>query len=208
MSSFDTSPLHTSSDVLVDGPLLITPSVFSDTRGFFFESWNINSFRESLLASGLASNDVYDIKFCQDNHSSSVCGVLRGLHYQIQPQPQGKLVRCSLGEIFDVAVDLRRDSPTFGSWVSAILSSSNFQQMWIPAGFAHGFLTLSQIAEVQYKATGFWNKNCERSLYWNDPSLAIAWPLKDLGLSEPLLSNKDKCAFFLKSYLDSDEVII
>jgi dTDP-4-dehydrorhamnose 3,5-epimerase len=120
--------------------------------------------------------------------------VLRGLHFQLPPEPQGKLVRCSMGAIFDVVVDLRRASPTYGQWVGAELSAENHQQLWVPEGFAHGFLTLSAVAEVQYKASGFWNRACERSLRWNDPALAITWPLEQAGVAQPLLAEKDAAA--------------
>ena len=119
------------------------------------------------------------------------------MHFQLPPHPQGKLVRCSVGAIFDVAVDLRRGSPSYGQWVSAELSAKNHQQLWVPVGFAHGFLTLSELAEVQYKASGFWNRDCERSLRWNDPALQIAWPLNRAGVVEPLLAAKDGEAPFL-----------
>ena len=117
--------------------------------------------------------------------------MLRGLHFQLPPEPQGKLVRCSVGAIFDVALDLRRHSRTYGQWVGAELSAENHQQLWVPVGFAHGFLTLSELAEVQYKASGFWNRDCERSLRWDDPALAIAWPLQQAGVQQPLLAAKD-----------------
>jgi dTDP-4-dehydrorhamnose 3,5-epimerase len=135
----------------------------------------------------------------QDNHSRSSCGVLRGLHYQLPPHPQGKLVRCVVGAIFDVAVDLRRSSSTFGQWVGAHLSAENHQQLWVPAGFAHGFLTLSEQAEVLYKTTDFWSRDCERAIRWDDPEVAIAWPLEALlagmpALEVPQLSAKDAVA--------------
>ena len=167
--------------VALEGPLLLTPRLFGDGRGFFFESWNQRTF-EALAGPGA---------FVQDNHSRSAQGVLRGLHYQLPPQPQGKLVRCVLGEIFDVAVDLRRSSPTFRHWVGARLSATNHQQLWVPAGFAHGFLTLSDQAEVLYKTTDYWSKECERAIRWDDPELAIAWPLADLGATSPQVSEKD-----------------
>jgi dTDP-4-dehydrorhamnose 3,5-epimerase len=170
---------------VIEGPLLITPRVFADGRGFFFESWNQRRFDEAVGTPTI---------FCQDNHSRSSKGVLRGLHYQLEPEPQGKLVRCTVGAIFDVAVDLRRSSPTFGQWVGAELSAENQQQLWVPVGFGHGFLTLSDTAEVLYKASGFWSKSCERSLLWNDPDLAIAWPLDRLNGSAPLLAEKDAAA--------------
>jgi len=117
--------------------------------------------------------------------------VLRGLHYQLPPHPQAKLVRCIVGEIFDVAVDIRRSSPSFGQWVGAVLSAENHQQLWVPEGFAHGFLTLSEQAEVLYKTTDFWSRACERAIRWDDPALAIAWPLEALAGAEPQLSEKD-----------------
>ena len=168
------------------GPLLMTPRVFGDERGFFLESWNQRAFAAALDVDGQHVPD-----FVQDNHSRSSRRVLRGLHYQLPPHPQGKLVRCVLGEIFDVAVDLRRGSTTFGKWVGAVLSACNHQQLWVPAGFAHGFLTLSEQAEVLYKTTDFWSRECERAIRWDDPSLAIAWPLQGL---EVQLSDKDAVA--------------
>lgn len=174
--------LRSVSGVVISGPLLITPQVFDDARGFFYESWNQLRFDEAV---GAATT------FVQDNHSRSCLGVLRGLHYQLEPHTQGKLVRCPVGEVFDVAVDLRRSSPTFGQWVGAVLSAVNYQQLWVPGGFGHGFLTLSEQAEVQYKASGPWSKACERSIRWNDPELAIAWPLERLGGVQPLLAQKD-----------------
>lgn len=166
----------------VDGPLLVSPRAFGDERGWFFESWNQRTFDEAV---GEA------VVFSQDNHSRSIQGVLRGLHYQLAPEPQAKLVRASIGEIFDVAVDLRQGSATFGQWVGARLSAENKHQLWIPEGFAHGFLTLSPVAEVQYKARGFWNKECERAIIWNDASIDIQWPLDQLGGAEVSLSGKD-----------------
>ena len=173
----------------IEGPLVLTPRVFGDGRGFFFESWNQRSFAEVL---GVAADEAP--VFHQDNHSRSSRGVLRGLHYQLQPEPQAKLVRCVVGEVFDVAVDLRQASASFGQWVGARLSAENRRQLWVPVGFAHGFLTLSESAEVLYKASGFWSKSCERSLHWNDPSIAIDWPLELLNGSEPLLADKDASA--------------
>jgi dTDP-4-dehydrorhamnose 3,5-epimerase len=170
----------------IDGPLLITPRVFADERGFFFESWNQRSFDEALGVPAVPSPS-----FSQDNHSRSARGVLRGLHYQLEPEPQGKLVRCVVGEVFDVAVDLRRSSSSFGQWVAVRLSDTNHQQLWVPVGFAHGFLTLSESAEVLYKAAGFYSKTCERSLRWNDADIGIEWPLSELAGLEPLLAPKD-----------------
>ncbi len=158
--------------------LLIEPKVFGDERGFFFESFNQKVFNE---ATGL------DINFVQDNHSKSAQNVLRGLHYQLSPRAQGKLVRVIAGEIFDVAVDIRKGSPTFGKWVAEVLSVGNKRQMWIPPGLAHGFLVLSESAEVLYKATDYYAPEYERCILWNDPDLAIAWPLE----GDPVLSVKD-----------------
>lgn len=158
--------------------LLLTPKVFGDDRGFFFESFNARQFAE---LSGHAGD------FVQDNHSRSSRGVLRGLHYQLPPKTQGKLVRVVLGEVFDVAVDIRRDSPTFGRWVGARLSAENRQQLWVPPGFAHGFVTLSEYAEFLYKTTDYYDPQLERSIAWNDPDLAIDWPL----VEAPVLSAKD-----------------
>jgi len=168
----------------LDGPLLLTPRLFGDERGFFYESWNQGVFD---AAAGLT-------RFVQDNHSRSCRGVLRGLHYQLPPHPQGKLVRCMVGAIFDVAVDLRPSSPSFGQWVAAELGAANHRQLWVPAGFAHGFLTLSEHAEVLYKTTDFWSRECERAIRWDDPQLAIAWPLEALEGTEPQLSDKDALA--------------
>ncbi|WP_251864322.1 dTDP-4-dehydrorhamnose 3,5-epimerase [Achromobacter sp. Marseille-Q4962] len=158
--------------------LLLEPRVLGDERGFFFESFNQAAFE---AATGLQP------RFVQDNHSRSIQGVLRGLHYQIE-QPQGKLVRVCAGEIFDVAVDLRRSSPSFGKWVGTLLSAENKRQVWIPEGFAHGFLTLSDFAEVLYKTTDYYAPRHERCIRWDDPELAIAWPCRQL----PLLSEKDR----------------
>ena len=184
-------PLTGSGGQPLEGPLLITPRVFGDDRGFFYESWNERSFQSALVEAGVAADEAQSIRFRQDNHSRSIRGVLRGLHFQLLPEPQGKLVRCSLGEIVDVAVDLRRSSSTYGQWVSAELSAANQQQLWVPVGFAHGFLTLSDVAEVQYKASGFWNRDCERSLRWDEPSLQLTWPLARAGVAAPLLAAKD-----------------
>ena len=185
----------------LQGPLLLTPRVFGDDRGFFFESWNQQAFAAACEAHGQKAPG-----FVQDNHSRSSRGVLRGLHYQLEPEPQGKLVRCPVGEVFDVAVDLRRSSPTFGEWVGAELSAENHNQLWVPVGFAHGFLTLSEHAEVQYKASGYWSKACERSIRWSDPQLAIAWPLEALGGIEPLLAEKDAAAPTLAEAIAAGEV--
>lgn len=158
--------------------LLIEPKVFGDARGFFFESYNRHAFKE---ATGL------DVDFVQDNHSKSAKGVLRGLHYQLPPKAQGKLVRVVQGEVFDVAVDLRKSSPTFGCWVGDILSAENKKQLWIPPGFAHGFVTLSDTAEFLYKTTDYYSPVHERCIRWDDPVLAVEW----LQQGAPLVSAKD-----------------
>jgi len=185
----------------VEGPLLLTPRVFNDDRGFFYESWNRRNFAEAL---GIKTEESPN--FLQDNHSRSTRGVLRGLHYQLEPNPQGKLVRCVAGEIFDVAVDIRRSSNTFGQWVGVHLSGINHQQFWIPVGFAHGFITLSESADVLYKASGYWNKECERSMLWSDSELAIKWPLELIHDNVPLVSSKDSPAPTLAEALSSGAV--
>lgn len=162
----------------LDGVFVFEPKVFGDARGFFFESFNARNFE---AATGTRLN------FVQDNHSRSARGVLRGLHYQIR-QPQGKLVRVTTGEVFDVAVDLRKSSPTFGKWYGHRLSAENKFQLWIPAGFAHGFVVLSDSADFLYKTTDYWAPEFERCIAWNDPDLAIDWPLAGMT---PLVSAKD-----------------
>jgi dTDP-4-dehydrorhamnose 3,5-epimerase len=157
--------------------LVVEPAVFGDARGFFFESWNRRAFAAAVGR---------DVEFVQDNHSMSLRGVLRGLHYQLE-RPQGKLVRVVAGEVFDVAVDLRRSSPTFGRWVGERLSASNRRMMWIPAGFAHGFVVTSEAAEFLYKTTDYYAPGDERTLLWNDPAIGIAWPLD----TPPVLKSRD-----------------
>ncbi len=159
---------------------LIEPKVFGDDRGFFFESFNQRQFNEALGR---------EVIFVQDNHSRSAKNVLRGLHYQIV-QPQGKLVRVVQGEVFDVAVDIRKSSPTFGQWVGEILSEENKKQLWLPEGFAHGFVTLSDHAEFLYKTTDYYAPEYERCIHWDDPKLGIIWPL----VGEPQVSEKDNTA--------------
>lgn len=163
--------------------LLLEPQVFGDDRGFFLESFNQRRFDDIVGR---------HIEFVQDNHSRSARHVLRGLHYQIR-QPQGKLVRVVAGEVFDVAVDLRRASPFFGQWAGTYLSADNKRQLWIPEGFAHGFLVLSDYAEFLYKTTDYWAPEHERCLFWNDPAIAIEWPLS----AEPMLSGKDQAGTIL-----------
>lgn len=157
--------------------LLFAPRVFPDSRGFFFETWRKSTMEEHGVS----------LHFVQDNHSRSSQGTLRGLHYQHQ-RPQGKLIRAIVGEIYDVAVDMRRSSPTFGHWVAEVLSAENKKQLWVPPGFAHGFYVLSDVAEIVYKCTDYYNHGDEYSLRWNDPTLAIPWPLVT---GDPVLSEKD-----------------
>jgi dTDP-4-dehydrorhamnose 3,5-epimerase len=160
--------------------IIIEPKVFGDERGFFFESFNERDFMKLIGA-------TESVRFVQDNHSKSTKNVLRGLHYQIR-QPQGKLVRVVAGEVFDVAVDIRKNSPSFGKWTGATLSADNKRQMWIPAGFAHGFVVTSESAEFLYKTTDYWAPEYERCIAWNDPEIGIDWPI---GV-EPALSGKDR----------------
>jgi len=167
---------------------VISPRVFGDSRGFFFESFNRRALEGAI---------GQPLDFVQDNHSLSANGVLRGLHYQL-PHPQGKLVRVVRGEVFDVAVDLRRGSPTFGRWVGERLSAENKRQMWVPEGFGHGFLVLSEAAEFLYKTTDYYHPEDERAIRWDDPDLAIAWPL---GGAAPVISAKDAAAKPLREAL-------
>jgi len=168
------------------GVLLVEPRVFRDERGFFLEVWNAGKF----AAQGL------DVAFVQDNHSQSQAGTLRGLHVQL-PNSQGKLVRCTEGTIFDVAVDIRRDSPTFARWIGVELSAENFRQLWVPPGFAHGFCVVSPRAQVEYKCTELYEPQGDLSIAWNDPAIGIAWPL-----DAPLLSAKDQAARRLDELTD------
>ena len=171
-------------DTKLNGVKLISPRVFGDERGFFMESWNQNDFDRL----------VSKVNFVQDNHSRSKKGVIRGLHFQLPPHAQAKLVRCVFGAIFDVAVDIRKSSPTFGQWVGHELSAENKLQLWIPEGFAHGFVALTDYAEVCYKTNEFWHKECESSIRWDDPCIDINWPLE----TAPCLSEKDVLAPNLK----------
>lgn len=172
---------YTVTPTAIPDVLVLEPKVFGDARGFFFESHNQRDFEQTT--------GLHGVTFVQDNHSKSAQGVLRGLHYQIQ-HPQGKLVRVVQGEVFDVAVDMRRSSPTFGRWVAELLSADNKKQMWVPPGFAHGFLVLSDTAEFLYKTTDYWYPEHERGVRWDDPQLAISWPWD----GTPLLAAKDAAA--------------
>ncbi|MCV3290890.1 dTDP-4-dehydrorhamnose 3,5-epimerase [Aeromonas media] len=160
--------------------LIFEPKIFGDERGYFFESFNHKLFEEAV---------GYPVNFVQDNHSKSSKGVLRGLHYQLPPHAQGKLVRCVAGEVFDVAVDIRKSSPTFGQWVGVHLSGENKRQLWIPEGFAHGFVTLSETAEFLYKTTNYYCVASDRGVAWNDEQLAVTWPVEGINL---ILSDKDQ----------------
>jgi len=163
----------------IPGVVVFTPTVFGDERGLFMESYNARAFAEAI---------GYEPEFVQDNHSKSQRGVLRGLHYQLAPHAQGKLVRVVTGAVFDVAVDLRRRSSTFGQWVGQVLSADNRHQLWIPPGFAHGFLTLTDTADFLYKTTAYYAPASERAVVWNDPAIGIEWPIA----GEPLVSEKDR----------------
>ena len=180
--------LYTSNNEKLNGILLIEPNIFYDNRGFFFENWNKKDF-ENLL--NYENQDK--VEFVQENHSESSKGVLRGLHFQREPYAQGKLIRCMSGVIFDVALDLRKDSKTFCKWGGILLSSKNLNQLWIPKGFAHGFLTLSDTAVVNYKTTNYWSKNHEMSIIWNDKDINIEWPLEKMNF-DLNINNRDKYA--------------
>ena len=173
--------------------VLIEPKLFGDARGFFFESFNAQAFAD---ATGVT------LPFVQDNHSRSRRGVLRGLHYQLAPKAQGKLVRCVRGAVFDVAVDIRRDSPTFGRWSGAVLSEDNQHQLWIPPGLAHGFVVLTDTADFLYKTTDYYSPAHERAIRWDDPAIGIDWQLAAHGIPEPVLSDKDRTSARLLAEAD------
>lgn len=169
---------------LLAGLRVLNPTVHSDERGFFFESYRQDGFE----------SEVSDAPgFVQDNHSRSARGVLRGLHYQLEPVAQGKLVRVVNGSVFDVAVDIRRSSPTFGEWFGLELSADNYRQLWVPPGFAHGFVALTEFADLMYKVTAYYSPHHDRSIRWNDPEISIEWPLDQ----DPILSDKDAAAPYL-----------
>ena len=181
----DIKNLSSNKGNIIKEVFILEPNVFEDERGFFYESWNQEMFNITVGE---------EVKFLQDNHSSSNIGVLRGLHYQIKPRTQGKLVRCTSGSVFDVVVDIRKSSPTFGEWASIVLSKANKLMLWIPSGFAHGFLSLENETEIMYKATNNYSKNHERSIRWNDNYLKIEWPLNKINFLKPVLSEKDSKA--------------
>ena len=186
-----THPIKDFNKRKIDGLILLSTNRYTDHRGFFQESWNELEWQRILKDCGQPYS-----QFVQDNHSCSTKGVLRGMHYQTNPYSQGKLIRCIKGEIFDVAIDIRLNSPSFGRWFGIYLSGQNNMQLWIPSGFAHGFLTLSNQADVMYKVTEFWNKECERSLNWKDPRINIQWPIENT-VNSIQLSPEDKNAPFL-----------
>jgi len=198
--TLNSESLFYSGNKKLEGPILVIPTSFNDERGFFMESWNLKEWEDVLKN----HNQINNI-FVQDNHSKSSKGVLRGLHYQKNPFAQGKLVRCTSGKIFDVAVDIRSDSPTFGKWVGEYLTAENKKQLWVPAGFAHGFLTLSNFAEVQYKTTDFYKKSHEGVINYLDQNINIIWPKDSMGESFNYeLSDKDKNAPLLKDLSKED----
>lgn len=179
----DAIQINSHKNKLIEGPLLLKPNIFNDNRGYFYESWNKKSLEKLVFE---------NLNFVQDNHSESKLGVLRGMHFQIPPKAQAKLVRCTQGEIFDVIVDLRINSKTFGEWYGVYLNENNKFQLWIPKGFAHGFLSLKNYSEVQYKTNEYWDKSAERSLKWDDEEINIKWPLKiDKKYLEILTNEKD-----------------
>tara|TARA_B100000161_G_scaffold257978_1_gene222464 strand:+ start:509 stop:1096 length:588 start_codon:yes stop_codon:yes gene_type:complete len=182
---------------IINGAFEIKPTIFKDDRGYFYETWNAKDFENNIIS---------NTSFVQDNQSFSERGTLRGLHYQLNPMAQGKLVRVTKGSIFDVIVDLRENSKTFKSWTSLILNCQDKNQIWIPEGFAHGFLTLSKKAIVEYKVTNYWEKSLERTLLWNDSSISIEWPKIDNNSVRPNLSSKDMNGFRLQSLINKGEV--
>jgi len=178
--------LNSNKGNLIKGPLIIKPKVFLDNRGYFFESWNNSEFNRVISR---------EVNFVQDNHSESKVGVLRGLHYQLRPKAQAKLVRCTKGEVYDVIVDIRIDSDTYGEWSSVLLNESNKLQFWIPEGFVHGFLSLKDFSEVQYKTNEYWDQNYERSLSWKDSDLNINWQIENTNKKFKIITNyKDSIA--------------
>ena len=187
-----TSKLLTDSGEEIAGPILIKNNIYKDSRGFFQQLWSKKEF-DNLTKQNQT--------FVQDNHSFSIKGVLRGMHYQINPKAQAKLVRCTRGAIFDVIIDLRKNSPTFCKWAGVELNEKNFLQFWIPKGFAHGFLTISDQAEIEYKVTEYWSKDHERSILWDDNDLNIKWPKLDVS---PICSKKDKEAKKILEIKDCD----
>ena len=181
--------LRTIDNLLLEDVLVFTPNIYKDDRGLFFESWNQNIFNNLVSQ---------NISFVQDNHSISKKGVIRGMHYQLPISQQGKLVRCTSGKVFDAVIDIRENSSTFGKWGGEILSHENKKILWVPPGFAHGFLTLSETADIQYKVTSFWDPSSEKTIIWDDPYVNIKWPFEIFNISKPLLSLKDKKGVSIK----------
>ena len=193
----ESKKIFNKNNTLIEGPLILQPKIFEDERGYFYESFNQEKFNQITNSSNF---------FVQDNISYSILGVLRGLHYQLEPKAQGKLVKVLTGEIYDVLVDLRKSSSTFLSWFGIELNQKNNKQLWIPKGFAHGFLTLSDIAIVEYKVDNFWSKENERSLIWDDELININWPLKKINDKSPRLSEKDLLGESIKKIKKSGEI--
>jgi len=189
--------IKSSKNLFIDGPIILIPDKFSDERGFFYESWNKEIFNRTIKR---------DISFVQDNHSRSAYGVIRGLHFQKKPFEQAKLIRVISGAILDVIVDLRFNSPTFREWAVILLNKKNRKQIWIPEGFAHGFISITKKSEVNYKTNNFWNRELERTLIWNDLDLKINWELDKLKLKKPILSKKDLQGKSLQELLISKDL--
>lgn len=193
--------VYSNTGQLIKGPLVFNPETFDDSRGFFYESFNLKLFKKTLYDLSGNNDQFTNLNFVQDNHSKSFEGVLRGLHFQTNPCSQGKLVRCIIGEVYDVLVDLRKSSDTFLHWAAFSLSQKNKKQVWIPSGFAHGFLTLSKEAEINYKTTKYWDAKYEKTIRWDDPKLNIQWP--NFG-TKICLSDKDQNGTFCESLKKSD----
>ena len=191
--------INSNNGKFIKGPLIIKPKIFLDNRGYFFESWNHSEFNKIISR---------EINFVQDNHSESKFGVLRGLHYQLEPKAQAKLVRCTKGAIFDVLADIRQHSDTYGEWSGIVLNEQNKLQFWIPEGFVHGFISLKDFSEVQYKTNEYWDKDYERSLLWNDSDLNINWPLENTNdKCKIITSHKDSIAPTLKEIEKSGDLL-
>ena len=194
----DIKNLSSNKGNIIKGVCTLNPRVFEDSRGFFYESWNQEIFNNAVGE---------EVKFVQDNHSSSDAGVLRGLHYQLEPKAQAKLVRCTKGAVFDVLVDIRQNSDTYGEWSGIVLNEENKLQFWIPEGFVHGFISLKDFSEVQYKTNEYWDKDHERSLLWKDSDLNINWPLVNSnGKYKIIISHKDSIAPTLKEIEKSGDL--
>ena len=189
--------VNSSNGYLIKGPFIIKPKIFFDNRGYFYESWNQSEFNKIISRK---------VNFVQDNHSESKFGVLRGLHYQLKPKAQAKLVRCTRGKVFDVLADIRKDSDTYGEWSSIVLNDQNKLQFWIPEGFVHGFISLKDFSEVQYKTNEYWDVDHERSLLWNDLDLNINWPIAKNEQYKIITNHKDSIAPTLKEIEKSGDL--